>query len=611
MVGSRGEEKNGGGGWARHGGKGVLGVLALACVAGFAVLGNVSSVLGGKAGTFLLEHGYDPSEYSVVLAWEERPIVGGARVSGYRLEGPDGGRFDRYTANGKLLGEEDLASFGVTEKDWAPQDRSMDARPVGAKALRAAPRTPRPLAPVEPDVRVSQTDLPPLDMRRIREEDAAGQSSPAKGVSRIGVHRELPSPLTVEGAASSRGGWAELADGRRVWSAAIHSPGAFGVRVEIKALELPAGAYLLVYNPFDDSEVHGPYDGLRPGEGSLWSPTIAGDEAVVECVLPPGARVEDVRIRITRVTHNYVSPDELAALKAGACNLDVGCYEAWHEASLGVAGLGVVGVTGNLFCTGFLLASEQRALEGALLVTANHCVPGSRGAGSLEAYWFFQRDGCDGSVPSLFNVPRSRNGADTLITSDRANGTDITLLRLRERAPAGASALGWSSADVGPDVPVTSIHHPSGSYKRIAFGTTQAEATIEPLDRYHEVIWHEGTTEPGSSGSPLLLGDTQQVIGQLFGGFASCSQPLAPDAYGRFDVAFPLLAPWLLGAEEEFAPEDVNADGEVNAVDIQLVINAALGIDISPYDGDVTGNGKVDAVDVQRVINAALGIGAG
>jgi len=54
---------------------------------------------------------------------------------------------------------------------------------------------------------------------------------------------------------------------------------------------------------------------------------------------------------------------------------------------------------------------------------------------------------------------------------------------------------------------------------------------------------------------------------------------------------------------------DVNGDGEVNAVDIQLVINAVLGIPINPsYNPDVNGDNKVNAVDIQLVINVVLGI---
>jgi len=55
-------------------------------------------------------------------------------------------------------------------------------------------------------------------------------------------------------------------------------------------------------------------------------------------------------------------------------------------------------------------------------------------------------------------------------------------------------------------------------------------------------------------------------------------------------------------------PGDINGDGQVNAVDVQLVINAALGIDIGGMNADINGDGQVNAVDVQLVINAALGI---
>ena len=55
-------------------------------------------------------------------------------------------------------------------------------------------------------------------------------------------------------------------------------------------------------------------------------------------------------------------------------------------------------------------------------------------------------------------------------------------------------------------------------------------------------------------------------------------------------------------------PYDINLDGDVNALDVQLVINAALGNSIAPLNADVNGDGSINAVDVQLVINAALGI---
>ncbi|MBI4560138.1 MAG: hypothetical protein HY706_21295 [Candidatus Hydrogenedentes bacterium] len=52
---------------------------------------------------------------------------------------------------------------------------------------------------------------------------------------------------------------------------------------------------------------------------------------------------------------------------------------------------------------------------------------------------------------------------------------------------------------------------------------------------------------------------------------------------------------------------DIDASGGTDAVDVQLVINGALGLD-SRASSDVDGNSVVDAIDVQLVINAALGL---
>ena len=53
--------------------------------------------------------------------------------------------------------------------------------------------------------------------------------------------------------------------------------------------------------------------------------------------------------------------------------------------------------------------------------------------------------------------------------------------------------------------------------------------------------------------------------------------------------------------------EDINGDAAVNAVDVQLVINAALAL-LTGYDCDVNCDNTINAVDVQKVINCALGL---
>lgn len=73
----------------------------------------------------------------------------------------------------------------------------------------------------------------------------------------------------------------------------------------------------------------------------------------------------------------------------------------------------------------------------------------------------------------------------------------------------------------------------------------------------------------------------------------------------------------LYGLEEDMAQVDflkgpapngdVNGSGAADAVDVQLVVNAALGVPMAA-DTDVNGDGATNAVDVQLVVNAALGV---
>jgi hypothetical protein len=51
---------------------------------------------------------------------------------------------------------------------------------------------------------------------------------------------------------------------------------------------------------------------------------------------------------------------------------------------------------------------------------------------------------------------------------------------------------------------------------------------------------------------------------------------------------------------------DLNGDGVVNAIDVQIAVNAAIGATACGF-GDLNGNGVCDIGDLQRIINAALG----
>src|SRR5258706_9651696 len=51
-------------------------------------------------------------------------------------------------------------------------------------------------------------------------------------------------------------------------------------------------------------------------------------------------------------------------------------------------------------------------------------------------------------------------------------------------------------------------------------------------------------TEAGSRGSPLLNAN-KEIIGQLYGGASSCNNPSGIDLFGRFDLTYDTIWPWL------------------------------------------------------------------
>ncbi len=393
--------------------------------------------------------------------------------------------------------------------------------------------------------------LPEPDMQRIKEEDAIGGEGPEKGLPRIGVFQPLPQSIVVQNGIASHGAWQPHGKMGAVLAVRIMALKALGQRIEIEDLALPHGAEIWVYNEDRPSEAYGPFTEIPRGGLSLWSPACYGQSVVLTCYAGDMQTLSGLTFRVHRTAYIYKSILTAAAEKAGACNLDSTCYPAWADAVLGVGGLGVIGSTGVLFCTCSLLADAQECTETPYVLTAHHCVGGQtgvRGADTLEFYWLYQTPTCNGTVPSPSSVPRTTGGADYLAgmggRGDTGGGNDFTFLRMRNMPPGGLTYLGWTTTVPALGNPVVGLHHPRGSFTRISFG--DITNTANPYSQYyHEVIWHDGVTEPGSSGSCLMIEATQQIIGQLWGGDSACDTPTLPDYYGRFDVTYPIVSGWL------------------------------------------------------------------
>ncbi|KAF9197086.1 hypothetical protein BGZ50_000036 [Haplosporangium sp. Z 11] len=93
-------------------------------------------------------------------------------------------------------------------------------------------------------------------------------------------------------------------------------------------------------------------------------------------------------------------------------------------------------------------------------------------------------------------------------------------------------------------IPIACIHHPSGDSKKISFffnGSLPLACwgRCDLEENFHWKIprWNKGTTEPGSSGSPLFDAD-KRIVGQLHGGSASCWNKNGFDMYGALFASF-------------------------------------------------------------------------
>jgi hypothetical protein len=367
------------------------------------------------------------------------------------------------------------------------------------------------------------------------------QFSNEKGRYQIGLGRDFDKPVIVSPQTVPSSEWSTQPDGSRVWSLQVTSEGALGTRLHIEQIMLPTGVTLRVYDP------------QKPGtsaqiitqknvstEGDVWTETIFSQTVVIECDVPANAEPSQVSFTATGLSHLYSMPVTQTAtnLKEGTCHLDVTCYSAYADEASGVARITFVDGGNSYLCSGCLLASA--AASDDFFLTAHHCITSQTIASSMECFWFYQTSTCNGTPPDISSVPHTSGGGDLLAGSTES---DFTFMRLRQSPPGGAGRLQWSTATPTSSETLASIHHPTGAYKRISFGTF-----LDSSAGFWAVKWSRGVTEPGSSGGPLLNGN-HEVIGQLNGGWngpgSSCQNPTAPDQYGRFDVTYPSIQKWL------------------------------------------------------------------
>ncbi len=373
--------------------------------------------------------------------------------------------------------------------------------------------------------------------------ETPGQAAPAcENCYRLQVAGYIrPYPLNLDKVV----GWEKTA-GRQAAAIELVSKGAVALRVQFAGGLDRNGLQLRVYDP-QTGATFGPYSNpILNDDGTWWTTIIFGDSIGLEFV-HSGVGEAPPRLPAIKSIAYYYDPPDAGGLRSCA-QIDVTCEPSWASEANAVTMLSVV--SGNNvagYCTGALLNRSANDFA-PLVMTANHCVGGNGGqptANSTAFVWGFETSQCDGPPPNPNSLPRS----DGALLLKVFPGNDWNLLGLYE-PPSAFFYLGWDSAGWPSGDAATGIHHPDGTYKRIAFGQSTGESTMTFCDQngqncFDVGVWHvqfsSGSMLPGSSGSPIF-DSNRRVRGTSTGGLADdCTRAF----YGRLEEAFPTLQPYL------------------------------------------------------------------
>ncbi len=396
-------------------------------------------------------------------------------------------------------------------------------------------------------------------------------------------------PEDVAYTPANSGTWQVLADGRALWRLRVTVPGAQTLNLGFVRYDVPATARLAIYPAAGGTGQVYDNDDVRL-HGQLWTPVLRADDIVVELVVAADERGL-VELELGTVGKGYRGFGTDPEAKSGACNIDVVCPEGddWRNEIKSVA---AYGFGGSRICTGSLL--NNTALdERPLFLTAHHCNLTDLRAPTLVVYWNYDSPVCDQHGGG--DITQTQSGSTVL--ADFLT-TDFTLVELDDipTAEFDVRYAGWDRRSVDPSSSV-GIHHPQGDEKSISKDHDPATTTnylgdVATGNGTHLRVgaWEEGTTEDGSSGSPLFNQD-HQVVGQLHGGYASCTNTDAADWYGRLSVSWDgggtaetRLSDWLDPLGNGAETLDVLGVGLAVMPEAEAVFNGGVGGPFTPTE---------------------------
>ena len=369
---------------------------------------------------------------------------------------------------------------------------------------------------------------------------------------RKGAPLRFAEAVPVEVSPEACGHWSRE-NGTARWTFRIEAPGARNLNLGFSRFRLPPSARLelrvdgaLMVRPFTaaDNEDH----------GELWTPVVVGPELELVLEVAEGERGA-VELELASVNRGFRDLSFAAGYwkigneaPEGDCHIDVVCSA--EQSGVGPAldqyrdqikATGVYTLEGENTCSGSAVNNVRN--DGTpFFITADHCGITSGNAASMVVYWNHENASC--RTPGTSGNGGDGNGPVTDFNSGAVLRaayalSDMALVELDDPIDPSHEVYmaGWSRTG-NPGMAV-GIHFPSTSEKRISFdfdavrSTNDHESASNANGTHWMVVdWDYGSTEGGSSGSPIF-DENGRMVGQLTGGFAACGNDES-DWYGKF-----------------------------------------------------------------------------
>lgn len=388
--------------------------------------------------------------------------------------------------------------------------------------------------------------LPAIDVAALEAEDAIDQRNKT-APWRFGFEHHVNDDVRATGHRI------DLDEGL-LWRTTYRAPEALTLGVFYRTFDLADGAYVHVFAA-DGSSYDGAYTAANNQQDRMLATLpVATDEIVVEFFEPHEVSGES-QLVIGHVIQGYRDIGDFVKSKidqakslndSGNCNYDTKCAELpgnpfgeageWNDPIRSVV---MMMLNGSAICSAALV--NNTANDGTpYVLSANHCGT-YNGGGRVFVFGYESPTAvCASSQPSTNGTTTKQiNGATLRANHSRS---DFALWELSTTPPASYNAYyaGWDRSGIAP-TNATAIHHPKGDVKKISREShSPYTGSVGSTQVWWINKWEYGTTESGSSGSPIF-DHNKRIIGQLYGGTAGCSGTNPNngyDYYGRFDVSW-------------------------------------------------------------------------